>query len=97
MTFTPINLLCSIEAMETASTSHLVRLAVNDTRAWSQLSSFACSEYFSQPGMECLPNRVLHPSPKVAVNGLPRRELMRKQAPGTASSNNIEDAVKHFA
>jgi hypothetical protein len=37
------------------------------------------------------------PQPEVMIGGLPGRELVRQQAPGTAAPNDIEDRVQDLA
>ena len=47
--------------------------------------------------MHPLPGAVLAPEPKIVIDNLPRREVMRQQAPGTSTADDIKDAVQDFA
>jgi hypothetical protein len=47
--------------------------------------------------MHPLPGAVLAPDPTVVVDDLPRREVMRQQAPGTPTADDIEDPMQDVA
>jgi hypothetical protein len=44
-----------------------------------------------------LPGAVLTPSPEVMVDGLPGREVVRKQTPLAATTRDVEDGVEDLA
>lgn len=46
--------------------------------------------------MQLLPGAVDAPSSEVVVNGLPGREVPRKQAPSAATLEDIEDGVENL-
>ncbi len=46
--------------------------------------------------MQLLPGTVDAPGSEVVVNGLPGREVSRKQAPGAATLEDIEDGVENL-
>jgi len=46
--------------------------------------------------MHQLPRPVVPPAPKILIDELPGREIMGQQAPGTATTQNIEDGVQDF-
>jgi hypothetical protein len=44
--------------------------------------------------MHALPGAIVPPAPKVLIDNLPRGEVMRQQAPGTATAQDIEDRIQ---
>jgi hypothetical protein len=51
----------------------------------------------AQGSMQPLPGTIDAPSSEVVVDGFPRWELLRQQAPSTTTSDDVEDSVKDLA
>jgi len=72
-------------------------LAIDDASARLGITPDGRAELLAQDGVQVLPGAVQTPQTEVVVGGLPRRELMREQSPGTATPNDVEDSVQDFA
>ena len=62
-------------------------------RGGLRISLQADPQPLAQGGVDPFPGAVLTPSPEVMVDGLPRREVVRKQAPLAAAPREVEDGV----
>src|SRR5581483_5449248 len=51
----------------------------------------------SKHGMNLLPHPGAPPRPPIPIHRLPRRELVRQQAPGTAPAQEVKERVEHLA
>jgi hypothetical protein len=51
----------------------------------------------AQGDVDPLPGAVDAPGPEVMVDGLPGRELVREQAPGTATTRDVKDCLEDLA
>jgi len=75
----------------------LHRLGIHHARAGLRISLEAYSQTLAQSSVHPLPGAVDTPSSEVVVDRLPRRELMRHQAPSTAATHDdVEDGVKEL-
>jgi hypothetical protein len=52
---------------------------------------------FSQGRIELFPTPVLGPLPKVIVDGLPRGQIVRHQAPLDPAIHDVKDGVQNFS
>ena len=43
--------------------------------------------------MQLLPDSITSPFPPIVIDRLPRREVAREQAPGTATANDVENGI----
>jgi hypothetical protein len=93
----PLDLLAAVVAPQAADAGSLDRLAVDDARTRLRIATQAHAYLFTQDRMEAFPGAVHAPLSKVVEDGLPRRKLVRQQAPGPADPHNVEDRVEDGA
>src|SRR5918998_728810 len=87
-------LLTAIVSSHSSHTGGLHRLAIHYASAGLRFSFHADTKAFAQGGMQPFPGTVAAPSSEVMVDSLPGREVVRQQAPGTATTEQVEDGVK---
>ena len=73
------------------------RLAIDDTSARLRVAADAYAELLTQHGVEPLPRAVHAPPAEIVIRGLPRREFVREQPPGTAAPHHVEDGIQDVA
>jgi hypothetical protein len=72
----------------------LDRLAIHDGRAGLRVPLEAHTHALAQGGVHPFPRSIQAPGAEVMVDGLPRRELVGQQTPGTSATHDVEDCVK---
>src|ERR671917_652037 len=97
MALSSLDLLASLVTSVSSHTGSLYRLRIHYARARLRISFEAYSQTMAQSSVYPLPGTVDAPSSEVMVDGLPRRELMRQQAPGTATAHHVEDGIEDLA
>ena len=73
------------------------RLAVDDASTRLRIPPDRGTELLAQRRVEMLPRAVQTPQSEIVIGGLPGREFVRKQPPGTATPHHIEDRVEDLA
>src|SRR5215217_5061463 len=97
MALSSLDLLAAIVAALSSHAGGLHRLAIHYARARLDVSSDTHAQALSERGMQLLPGTVDAPgSEVVVVDGLPGWEVTRKQAPGAAALEDIEDGVENL-
>src|SRR5215212_12070396 len=86
-----------VAALFTAYSGRLDRLGVHYAGAWLRISLQVHPHPPAQGRVHPLPGPIQAPGAKVMEDGLPRWEIVRKQSPGTAAANDVEDGVEYFA
>ena len=86
----------SISSLCSTDPCGLHRLAIHYACAGLRISLEAYSQTLAQVSVQLLPGTVDPPSSEVVVNGLPRRKLVRQQAPSTPATHDVEDGVKEL-
>src|SRR5215210_3615194 len=99
MALAPFHLLAGVvAALLAAHPGGLDALAVHDPGARLRVPSEPDSSPPTQGRVQPLPRPVDAPgSEVVVVDGLPRREVVREQAPGAAAAHHVEDGVEDLA
>jgi hypothetical protein len=72
-------------------------LAVDDAGTWLLLPSLAHPVASAERGVDLFPGPIGTETPKIRIDGGPRRILPRDEAPGTAGSEQIDDAIEDGA
>jgi hypothetical protein len=75
----------------------LDRLAIHYARAGLGVPLQADPHTLAQSGVHPLPGSIQAPETEVVVDGLPGREVVRQQSPGTAAPDDVEDGVEDLA
>ena len=74
----------------------LDRLGVNDARTGFSGASKPFTKVSSKLSVHLLEDPVLAPASKIVINGSPRRKIVRKHPPGTATSQDVEDRIDNL-
>ena len=74
----------------------LDRLGVHDARTRFSGTSKPFTKVCPKLGVHLLKDPVFAPASKIVINGSPRREIMRKHPPGTATSQEVEDRIDNL-
>jgi hypothetical protein len=72
-------------------------LAIDDPRARLGVPPDVGAELLPEDSVQLLPGAIQAPEPEIVIGGLPRWELVWEEAPGTATSDNIEDGIQYLA
>jgi len=72
-------------------------LGIDDTCAGLRIPSEANPEPLADGRVELLPGVVEAPETKVVVDGLPGREIVGLESPGTAATQDVEDSVEDLS
>src|SRR5829696_5784597 len=92
VTLPTTNLLPAIVAPRlTTDARGLGRLGVNHPCTGLRIPPQPCPQALAQRSVEPLPGPVHPPPPEPAVDGLPGWEVPRKQSPGAAAPQDVED------
>jgi len=94
MSFSPGELLRPVVTAHAPDARRFDRLTVDDARARLRIPPLPYPFSFAQDGIQVLPCTIEAPLPEVMVDGLPRREIAREHPPGTAASQDGEDAIE---
>src|SRR5919112_5185596 len=86
-----------VAALLAAHACCLDRLAVNYRCTGLRVPLEAHPNALAQGRVHPFPGAIYAPSPEVTVDGLPGREVVRQQAPGTAAMHDVEDGVDDLA
>ena len=99
VTLSSLDLLASVvSALVPSHAGALDRLAVHHASARLGIALLAHPQSTAQSGVYLFPGAVYAPSPEVVVDGLPRREVVGKQAPGApATHDDVEDGLEDLA
>src|SRR4051794_25778865 len=98
MAFSALDLLAAIIASLLSShAGALDRLRIDNTRGGLRITPKTDPQALADGCVESLPGTIDAPEAKVMVDGLPRREVVRQQAPGAAAAENVEDGVEDLA
>src|SRR5918994_2245406 len=97
MTLSALNLLAAIVSPLSSHAGGLYRLAIHYACTGLGISAHANAHPLTQGRVHPLPGAVDPPSSEVMMDGLPGRKLMGKQAPGTPTTDDVEDGVKDLA
>src|SRR5215207_2473448 len=96
--FSALDLLAAIIASLLSShAGALDRLRIDNTRGGLRITPKTDPQALADGCVEPLPGTIDAPEAKVMVDGLPRREVVRQQAPGAAAAENVEDGVEDLA
>ena len=96
MSFSACNLLSSVKTAIRASFRGLDRLAIHNGGTGLWLFLVPLSSYFHTQGLvQSLPETFLSPQTEVMIDSLPGRQVARKHAPGTATLQDIENAIQN--
>ena len=93
MTFTTADLLAAVVATHAANTGRLARLASTDPGAGLRGAASPTPHTFTHHGGAAVPGAVETPFPPLLLDRLPRRQVVRQQAPGAAVPNQGEHRV----
>jgi hypothetical protein len=97
MTFATANFLAAIIAMWPTDTGRFHRLAVENPGGRLWFTSYSCSFCFAQRRVNALPQAGHSPSPEIVIDRFPRRKLVWQQAPGTATTHNVQNPIHDLA
>ena len=75
----------------------LHRLAIHAARTGPGIASETDPKPLSEGGVDPLPRPIQAPDPEVMVDGLPRREVVGKETPGAAATDDVEDGIEDLA
>src|SRR3712207_4455413 len=92
--FAAVYLLGTVVAASAAFLRGPRRLTVHDRRARHRFATRHRADALAQDAVDPLPGTIEAPSTEVMVDGLPGRELVRKEAPGAAAAHCVEDGVQ---
>ena len=79
-----------------AAVGDLDRLGVKDARAGFSGASKPFTKVSSKLSVHLLEDPVLAPASKIVIHGSPRRKIVRKHPPGTATSQDVEDRIDNL-
>src|SRR5215217_9457478 len=98
MSLTALYLLSAIvSAFFSTHAGCLDRLAIDDARTGLRVSLEEHPHPLAQSGVHSCPCSVQAKLSEVVVDATPRWEIVRKQAPGAAAPDEVEDGVKNLA
>ena len=83
-------------AMLPAAVGDLDRLGVKDARTGFSGASKPFTKVSSKLSVHLLEDPVLAPASKIVIHGSPRRKIVRKHPPGTATSQDVEDRIDNL-
>src|ERR671910_33308 len=86
-----------VAAFFSTHAGRLDRLRIDDTRARLRVPVESNPQPLAQGCVHPCPCSVQAELSKVVVDATPRREIVRKQAPGAAAPYDVEDGVKDLA
>jgi hypothetical protein len=92
-----LHLLAAVEAAQAADSRRFDRLAVNAASAGLWIAPQLDAQPLAQNGVQPLPRPIQTPLPEIVVHGLPSRQILRKEAPGAAGAQHVEDGVEDGA
>ena len=79
-----------------AAVGDLDRLGVKDARTGFSGASKPFTKVSSKLSVHLLEDPVLAPASKIVIHGSPRRKIVRKHPPGTATSQDVEDRIDNL-
>src|SRR5450759_303704 len=97
MPFTPIYLLMDVDSALIATFRGFDTLTINNRRTGLGLAAFMHANLRHQCGINLFPGAIFAPAPIIPIHGLPRWQVMRHQAPGATTTQNIENGIQNFA
>src|SRR5271169_32596 len=95
--FAPRHLFARVVATRSRLIGRLNRLAVNDGGGRRDLSCLGLAQPVPQGVVNKPPGPVPGPLAKVAIDRLPRTEILGQQTPGASGANDVEDSVDQAA
>lgn len=72
-------------------------LTIQDSCAWLRMTDRGFSHLAAQTVVNTLPGSVQSPVAKIAVDRLPRRKIMRQEAPLTTRAQDKEDGIDYLS
>ncbi len=72
-------------------------LAVESGRRWLRIATVQEAAVITQSIVDVLPRSIFLPAPQVAIDGVPRGEVVGQHAPRAAASQYIKDRVHNVA
>src|SRR5208282_5519564 len=97
MTLAPLDLFARVIAAFPRLVGRFHRLTVHNGGGRRDVAPLGFPEPIAQCVVDERPGPILAPSPKVAINGLPRAEITRQQPPRTAGAYLIKDGIDQAA
>ena len=95
--FAPIDLLVHVRPTVFPAFRRLDALAVNNRGTGLGLPPFLLADGCDQGRVERVPQPAVAPSPVIPIPRLPRRKVVRQQAPGLPTAPEIEDGIENLA
>jgi hypothetical protein len=86
-----VDLLAGVEPLRAADLGRLGGLTVDDRRARRGVATFAATKLVPERIVDLLPGSIVAPTAENSVDGLPIREVVRKESPSAAAAQEIEE------